>query len=41
MNVKDLMKEIIAEVLAEEEPLLEVVPTVSDRKLRKRRKKSL
>jgi hypothetical protein len=36
MDIKDLMKEIIAEALSEE-PL----PTVSDRKLRKRRKKSL
>jgi hypothetical protein len=41
MDIKDLMKEIIAEDLLEEATLHEVVPTVSDRKLRKRRKKSL
>jgi hypothetical protein len=56
MDIKELMREIIAEVLLEEtepllvdEPLLvetepltkELVKTVSDRKLRKRRKKSL
>ena len=41
MDIKDLMKEIIAEALLEEATLPEVVPTVSDRKLRKRRKKSL
>ena len=46
MDVKDLMKEIIAEALiaeglAEEVEVDEILPIVSDRKLRKRRKKSL
>ena len=44
MDIKDLMKEIIAESLISEglaEETLSTVSTVSDRKLRKRRKKSL